>query len=63
MLMTEKRLEWTQRLVEELDNLRAAVDWAYTGGEDFESGLKDRGCAGLPLYGIPGILGGSNSMG
>jgi non-specific serine/threonine protein kinase len=40
MLMTEKRLEWTKRLTEELDNLRAAVSWAYTGGKDSESGLK-----------------------
>jgi predicted ATPase len=39
-LMTEKRIEWTKRLTEELDNLRAAVDWAYTGGENIENGLR-----------------------
>jgi tetratricopeptide (TPR) repeat protein len=40
LLMTEKRLEWTKRLTEELANLRTAVDWAYTGGENPESGLR-----------------------
>ena len=61
-LMTEKRLEWTKQLTEELDNLRAAVDWAYTGGEDFESGLRIAGCAGLPLYAIPRVFGGGDVL-
>ncbi len=56
MLMTEKRLEWTQRLVEELDNLRAAVDWAYTGGENFESGLKIAAALGFRFMPSQGYM-------
>jgi non-specific serine/threonine protein kinase len=53
-LMTEQRLVWTKRLKAELDNLRAAVEWAYTGGEDIESGLRIAAALGfrfLPAQG------------
>lgn len=53
-LMTAERLVWTKRLTSELDNLRAAVDWAYGGGEDFESGLRIAAALGFRLMASQG---------
>jgi predicted ATPase/DNA-binding SARP family transcriptional activator len=56
MLMTDKRLVWTKRLTMELDNLRAAVDWAYMGGENFESGLRIAAALGFRFMLFQGYL-------
>ena len=39
-LYSQGRPEWNRRLNAELDNLRAAIEWSYTGKEEPEPGLR-----------------------
>jgi predicted ATPase len=39
-LRSAGRLEWNRRLTQDLDNLRAALEWAFRGPETAHSGLR-----------------------
>ncbi len=39
-MRSAERLEWTRRLNADLDNLRAAIQWSYTGQRDIATGLR-----------------------
>jgi predicted ATPase/DNA-binding CsgD family transcriptional regulator len=57
MMWTAERLEWTRWLNADLDNLRAAMQWCYSGKRDIQSGVRIAAAVGRRFLQTMGLIG------